>query len=138
MDLDNIIKNLKSSGFRMTKARRSIIGHFFDSKLPLSPFDLLKILKIKSHISPDKTTVYRELEFLKKKKIIKEIHLETEKEKRYEINREHHHHVVCKKCEKIEDIEIGKNLEKKILQKIPNFINLEHSLEFYGICLNCK
>lgn len=138
MDINIILKNLKKEGFRITKARRSILASLIKSKEPISPLELHRILK--SHgLSPDRATVYRELDFLEKKNIIKEIHLETEKEKRYEINNNiHHHHAICKKCEKIEDIELGTDLEEKILRKVKNFADLEHSLEFYGLCVNCR
>ena len=139
MNLKDILENLKERGFRITKSRKFILNQLFNAQKPLSPFDLLNNIGKEENFYPNKTTIYRELNFLEKQKIIKEIHLETEKEKRYEIENEtHHHHVVCRGCDKIEDVEIGNELEKKILGKVKNFASLDHSLEFYGMCNSCR
>lgn len=111
---------------RVTKIRTRLMEIFNSSTLPLSVQDLLR--KIKAN----KTTIYRELEFLCKNDFIMEVNLNDNK-KRYELkNLEHHHHLVCTNCKTIKDVEVKENF------KIPsNFKLISHNLEFFGICQNC-
>lgn len=106
---------------------------------PLSAEDLLKAAakhKFKTH----KTSVYRQLSLLKEEAIIREIQL-GERKKRYEIYPDnHHHHFVCVDCGRIEDVSAEKDLaglEKKISQE-KKFKIASHSLEFFGLCADCK
>ncbi len=58
-----ITKKLKSDGFKLTKIRIGIVDAFIKAKNPLAAKDLIDMfydLKIKVN----KTTIYRELDFL--------------------------------------------------------------------------
>lgn len=57
----------------------------------------------------------------------------------YEKTREHHHHLVCKNCSRIEDLLIEK--EERFLNKIlaqTGFEAEDHHLEIFGLCRTCK
>jgi len=133
-----IISKLREGGFRSTGIREAILNLFCKSKKPLSCLDIQKYLKQKS-ISANKTTVYRELDFLKKQKLIEEFQLD-DGVRRYEISSNHHHHVVCTKCKKIECVELAKELksQEKEIEKNNKFKIISHSLEFYGLCHKCQ
>lgn len=134
-----IITNLKNSGHRITKARSLIVEIFGNSKTPQSAFDILNHLKVKN-AQVNKTTVYRELEFLTVQGIIKEVDF-GEGKKRYELDDDttHHHHIICINCRKVEDVDLKIDLEdeEKRIAKMKNFKVLNHSLEFFGLCGNC-
>ena len=91
----------------------------------------------------NKTTVYREIEFLVKQNIVKEIQF-SERSKRYEIvMKDHHHHIVCKRCKQVEEIssdelESKLDLLEKEIFKVKNFQGINHSLEFFGTCYKCQ
>lgn len=89
-------------------------------------------------LSVNKTTVYRQLDKLFQDKKIVEVELGDGK-KRYESTRlDHHHHLICKKCGRLEDICLD---EKKILGAVgkkTNFKVESHNLEFFGLCVNCR
>ena len=55
----------------------------------------------------NKTTICRELDFLMGKGLIKEIEF-GEGKKRYEIDSgsDHHHHLICLNCKKVEDVDL--------------------------------
>ena len=108
-----------------------------DSK-PLSVFEIIN--RMKKNISANKTTIYREINLLKKEGIILEIQL-NEKNKRYELSsKKHHHHIVCTNCNKIEDVVLDKDLEtqEKKIEKNKKFKIINHSLEFFGFCEKCQ
>lgn len=142
MTTTNILGFLKNRGFKITRGRKLIIEIIATQDAPISPLVLLERLHGKNLLL-NKTTVYRELEFLVKQNIVKEIQF-GERNKRYEIKSKlHHHHIVCNKCKKVEEI-ASDTLEKKLdlLEKeifqIKNFQGINHSLEFFGTCNRCS
>ena len=111
--------------------KKRLISLLEKSNYPISVPDIL--LKIPAN----KTTIYRELEEFQKRGLITEVEFGDGK-KRYELARDHHHHLVCKNCGKVEDIEIN---EDKLLENISNesnFLIEKHSMEFFGKCFNCQ
>ena len=130
-----ILEKLRGRGHRSTKARRLILELFISSDRPLSSADLRKMFLLKK-MAVNKTTVYRELEFLAGEKIIEEIQLG--KIRYFEIPKKRHHHLVCLKCRRIECLEPEKNLLKRITIKNKDFKILNYSLEIFGLCLKCK
>ena len=138
-NLQHIIKTLRSKQLRITKLRRSILQILIDNNIPITVSDLrssLSELNLQSH----KTSVYRELAVLKKQGVIQEVQFDENK-KRYEITQtDHHHHIVCIDCKKIDDVVLEKDLdnhEQKIMSQ-KNFKVLNHSLEFFGLCASCN
>lgn len=82
-------------------------------------------------------TVYRNLEFLCKAKIIQRIHSYS-KEKRYDINPMPHYHIHCVYCNRLQDIEKEELKKYSIpLPQVTNFQITGYSLEFLGICNHC-
>ncbi len=138
--LDRILSEITGRGFRLTRVRRAVVEIFLDRGLPLSAADVIAALR-PGNASINKTTVYRELAFLEEHGIIKEIRFLHERVKRYELaGGDHHHHLICMKCRKVEDIVLEGDLEeeeRRILEST-GFRVLDHSLEFVGICQGCR
>lgn len=124
---------------RMTKLRKVLLETMLKSKIPLSVEGLLMSLarqKLKTH----KTSIYRQLETMKREKVIKEIRL-GEMKRRYEIYPDnHHHHLVCIHCEEIRDVNTERDLDaiERKIAKEKKFIVIDHSLEFFGVCAGCQ
>lgn len=130
---------LQSGGYRLTKLRQTVIKLLSEQSQPLLLEDLARLLKA-GGLHVHRTTLYRELEFLQEKKIIDTTTLHDNK-LRYEFaDREHHHHAVCLKCEKIEDIELEDDATvlAKLIKNNKNFNITRHALEFFGLCGQCK
>lgn len=134
----HIINLLSLRGYKRTKVREAIISHLVYLKKPIDALALHCFLK-KQKLVVNKSTVYREIQFLQKQEVIVEINFGDGK-KRYEIaGLPHHHHIICTNCQKVEDVFIEKDLacvEKKI-SKEKSFLIQHHSLEFFGICRAC-
>ena len=137
---EEIFTILKVHHLRLTKTRKALIGIFFLHETPLSARDILREL-CEVHRAVNKTTVYRELERLQKIGIIGTVRLGDRKQYYELAAREHHHHLVCLKCEKVENIMLD---EKKLKEEakraaaVKNFLTLRHSLEFFGLCKMCN
>ncbi len=133
------IVDLRSQGYRITEARRALLDAFSERKEPLSAADLLSQLARRG-CTVNKTTVYREVGFLLEKEYIHEVSLRG-KEKRYELTSAgHHHHLVCLKCEVVEDIPLENELvaTEKTIQGRTGFQIQSHALEFFGLCVACQ
>jgi Fe2+ or Zn2+ uptake regulation protein len=134
-----IISTLKQKKFKITKVRSGIVTRFTQAKSPIAAKDLLEYFH-QQGMKINKTTVYRELAFLLSENIIKEIEF-GEGQKRYELEDfKHHHHLICLKCRKVEDVELKTDLNKEETRflKENGFKVVNHSLEFFGYCKNCQ
>jgi len=137
-NISHLISKPKDKLYRFSAVRNFILEFLTSSSKPLSAFDLQKMLKL-NKLSVNKTTVYRELDFLKNQNSIEEFKLD-DGIRRYEILSYHHHHTVCTKCGEIKCVELNKDLEsqEKKIEKNNKFKIISHSLEFYGLCHKCQ
>ncbi len=137
MNSDDIKKAIKKNGFRITKARTAIIEMFCIMEHPINA-QYIQTKLSESKIIVNKTTVYRELQFLIERNLIKSVQL-TSDTLSYELaDRAHHHHIVCINCGKIEKIILRSEKFLDDVKKQTNFELHSHSLEFYGQCTTCK
>ena len=132
-----IIARLKKAGFRLTKIRIAVIRTLVSSSAPLAEEEIRQKLQ-SLKLSPNKTTIYRQLEKFIKLKFVKEVEFGDGK-KRYEMAGSHHHHLVCTSCRKIEDVRLESELKasEQRIAKQKSFLVTEHVLEFFGLCKNC-
>jgi len=122
-----------------TKAHRAILRIFEQDHTPLSETELRSML-LTQGIIVNKTTIYRQLASLRDRGAVKEVDFGDGK-KRFESNAgEHHHHLVCTKCNRIDDVRLQGELAhiEKTISKNNKFKIIDHSLEFFGLCVNCK
>lgn len=98
------------------------------------PIDANELVK---RIGVNKTTVYRQIDKMVSSGKIISVELGDGK-KRYELSSlTHHHHVICKKCGKLEDIMLNEDFLIKEVIKRTNFKIETHNLEFFGFCESC-
>ena len=133
IDYRNILSAKK---LKCTIPRQLVLEVLFKSGLPMSTEGIF--LKLKNKI--DEATVYRILDSFESVGLVRQVNLRRGASY-FELNNDHHHHMVCTKCGVIEDfkenIEIEKILER-IVEKSSNFkIINEHSLELFGVCSRC-
>lgn len=130
---------LSEKGINKTKGKIQILMELSRSEKPLSVQEIHSRLKENCDVS----TVFRTITQFKEKNLIHEVNLE-EGFFRYELihhpeeSHHHHHHVRCRKCGDI------KNLEKCDLSAFEiaisklGFRDMEHRLEFTGVCQKCN
>jgi len=126
---------LKERGLKTTSARIAVLGVFSKIKEPLDASSIYKKIKNKKI---NEVTVYRTLADFEKSGILRRVDLRKDSVL-YELSQEHHHHIVCTNCSRVEEFE-NEKLEK-LLEKIRSskFRNItEHSLELFGLCLKCS
>jgi len=127
---------------KVTQIRKNILDFFRRAKKPVSYDNLISFLK-KKKISFNRSTVFRNLNFLVKNNIIYKVNL-GDRKVRYELNKKnnHHHHLICQRCNKIIDFydkrldEVVLKIEKRLSKK-NGFQIKSHQFEFFGFCQDC-
>lgn len=142
MKSTDIIQHLKEQGHRITRTRSAVVDLLSSADHTLSVPELLRLLKRRG-LAVNKTTVYREIDFLNELEVVRPVRL-TDTRVSYELaHRDHHHHVVCTGCEQVAEVS-DKELEEvvgKIERRIKRggtFSRVKHHLEFTGICTKCR
>lgn len=135
------IARLKKQGFRLGKGRNALLFLFEAATKPLSASEILELL-LKKQVNINKTTVYRELEFLKDQGLIREVPVSSNTVFYESAMQDHHHHLVCANCNSIVEVktqELEESIDKlaKYLAKNNKFAIENHTLEFFGTCANC-
>jgi Fur family ferric uptake transcriptional regulator len=127
-------KVLDTAGLKNTAPRVAILEVLSKIKNPETAQNIHKKLK-----NIDLVTLYRTLVSFGKGGLLRKVDLHRNTVY-YELNIDHHHHIVCLECNKIEDFE-NLEVEKmlgKIARKSLNFGNIKnHSLELFGLCRKC-
>ncbi len=128
---------LRASGLRATAGRVELLKALSREKQPVTIDHLTK--KLADHL--DTVTLYRALEALKDARIVERTDLQHG-HAHYEllVDRPHHHHVVCRSCGRIEDIEIphAAQPEKEAERRAKTFSVIDsYTLEFFGQCVGC-
>ncbi len=131
-------KVLDNVSLKNTKPRLAVLNAFEKSRKPLTASEIEKTL-IKEKVKADTATIYRILETFERNGILKKIYVHEDKLS-YELSSlPHHHHLVCTSCGTIKGIAVSQ--EEKLIkdfQKTTDFEIRSHSLEFFGLCKNCK
>ena len=138
-----LLSKLQKKGYKRTKNREAILDIIYSYDKPISALDILSKLKEKG-LEPNKTTVYRKLNFLMDEHLIHEIMIDSKTSYYERSDIKHHHHMICMNCKSIEDFHAEPFLESSIqkteeaLAKKYRFKTLQHSFEFFGFCNKCN
>ncbi len=120
-----------------TQQRDVIVDQFLRTSGHLSIDELLsKVRRKNSKIGY--ATVYRTLKLLAESGIAIERHF-GEGQTKYEINGDHHDHLICTRCNTIVEFEDEQieSLQDTIAERY-GFVLTRHRHELYGLCKKCK
>ncbi len=138
--MEPYIQVLKTNRLKITPRRKAIIDILMSSGVRLGPYDVYGKLK-KKLPTIGLPTVYRILAELKDVGILVQS-ISEERQLRYALCTlpdAHHHHFICRKCSKIEEVEfcnfkgVSRFIEKKLNVKVE-----AHQLQIEGLCSECK
>ncbi len=131
------LEQLKNLGIKLTKHKIKILNLFTQHK-HLDASKIFELLKAQ-HENISIATIYRILSTLEAKNILVK-HNFTEEQCTYELqDTDHHDHIICIKCNNV--VEFHNHTIEKIQNDIAlmhNFDIISHSLNIYGLCINCK
>jgi Fur family ferric uptake transcriptional regulator len=134
----NCSAELRESSLKVTPARLGVLSVMEHATTPLDVVTVAAYLR-KNNIHVDKVTVFRILNSLTAKGLLKPIQF-NEGKLRYEYaGKPKHHHFVCEQCGKIIDV-IGCNIHllERDIERKKGVLVKRHSLEFFGLCADCQ
>ncbi len=127
---------LERNHLKHTKQRELILGVFLEARRHLTSEDLYLTVR-EQHPNIGYTTVYRTMKLLVEAGLATERHFD-DGITRYEIEHEHHDHLVCIRCGKIVEFECEmiEDAQNDIAKRY-GFKILRHRHELYGHCADC-
>lgn len=138
--MEEYLAELKGHHFKVTPRRKAVIELFMREKRYLGPYEIREMLA-KLSLRVGLPSVYRILEELESAGIL--VKIENRNRQLYyslcRRPRTDHHHFVCSKCNKVEEVEfcnfpeIARFIEKKLKGKVQY-----HSLHIEGLCSECR
>ncbi len=134
--LHDCAQELKQVSLPVTHARVATMQLFESHDTPVDAQHLIEHLH--KELGIDRVTVFRILNAFTEKGLIKKLEF-GEGKARYELNRGEHHHLICERCGKIEDIENCHMISlQREIEKTKGFLVKRHVTEFFGICRDCQ
>ena len=129
---------LREKGHRLTPQRMLVIEALHNADRHISAEELCKQLRNRYPYA-NISTVYRTLELLKELNLVTEADLGEGRVRYHVAEKGHHHHLVCRSCGKIIDLEesLIHPLEHTLLQKYGFDADLRH-LAISGECSRCR
>ncbi|MDH3687263.1 MAG: transcriptional repressor [Myxococcales bacterium] len=128
---------LDSHSLKHTKQREAILDAFLSAKRHITGEELHARVR-QGNPGIGYTTVYRTMKLLCDAGLAMERHFD-DGVTRYEIEHEHHDHLVCVKCGKIVEFECSmiESAQDRIVNEY-GFRLLRHRHELYGHCPKCR
>lgn len=130
---------IEGKKLRLTRQRELILEGFLAVEEHISAEELYRIVSEKDP-SIGLATVYRTMNLLVDCGLAHELNF-GDGQARYEhvFDHQHHDHLICNNCGKI--VEFSSPMIEKLQEKISRekgFAVLNHKLELYGLCRDCK
>lgn len=133
-----IIDRLSEKGYRLTPQRLMILSAIEGSRDHISAEEIYAQVAAKyPHVNI--STVYRNLELLKRLGMVYEINLGEGRIRYHSEGRGHHHHLVCQNCGSVIDIDEAtlSSLREALLRDYNFRAELRH-VAIFGLCGDCR
>lgn len=132
VDLDRLCRQ---KGIPLTVQRRTVLEVLRDRKDHPTADQIYKAVRERI-ASISRMTIYRVLDLLCGYGLIARVNRPGTAE-RFDANIERHHHLICRRCEKIMDLE-DLRLNRLPLPRVAGFKISNYSVCFSGICAKCS
>ena len=132
------IESLRQEGYRLTPQRMLILSIIDDSMGHISAEEIHQKVR-QQYPFVNISTIYRTLNLLKKLRLVSETDL-GEGYVRYELlERERHHHLVCRQCGQsfAFEHELLKPLQRRLLRTYGFAADVDH-FAIFGLCQRCR
>ena len=131
-------ETLREQGYRLTSQRQKILSVIHGSDHHISAEEIYEQVRAK-YPNVNISTVYRTLELLKELELVTETDLGGGKFRYHSADKGHHHHLVCRKCGLVFELEdsVLIPLEGIILREYGFRADLTH-LAVFGNCVECQ
>lgn len=130
---------LKKHGLKNTRQRSAILEILGERQTPIAADELYLELQ-KLDVSVNLSTVYRTLDAMCEKGLVRQASVSADNRAVYELNRaEHRHYLICVSCNKIVPLATCPLKEYEIaIARETNYEITGHRLDIYGHCPACQ
>ncbi len=137
VEREALARYFEQHNLKHTKQRDMILDTFLEAKGHVTSDQLYQSVRAE-HPNIGYTTVYRTMKLLCDAGLAEEHHFD-DSPTRYEIEHEHHDHLVCTRCGKIIEFEC-RSIEaaQNRIAGEHGFVVLRHRHELYGHCSECR
>ena len=134
----DIVSELSERGYRLTPQRVMILSAIENSDDHISAEEIYAQIVAK-YPNVNISTVYRTLELLKRLGLVTETHLGDGLVRYHSAEKGHHHHLVCRQCGAITDLDesVVSPLKDVLIREYQFIPDLRH-LAIFGRCVNCS
>ena len=134
----NMSDELSHQGYRMTPQRLMIVSAVEKSDNHISAEEIYSQV-IAKYPNVNVSTVYRTLELLEQLRLVTKTDLGGGRVVYHPVEKGHHHHLVCRECGAVIDLDESAllPLKENLLREYQFIADLSH-LGILGICVNCK
>jgi Fe2+ or Zn2+ uptake regulation protein len=133
--MEKYIELLKNNQIKVTPQRLAIIS-LMDQYGHISVRDIFE--KIKTNFpSLSLATVYKNINAMLESDFIKELKI-VGQDSKYELIKEAHSHMICKKCGKVEDIQLETDSLVSSAAKKSHYNINESVVQLFGVCPDCQ
>ena len=136
LKVDALVARCRSAGMPMTPQRLGIYRSLLESLDHPSPEVLFDRVKERMP-SISLATIYQTLDTLVSLGFVAELPSVGDT-KRYDANMGQHHHLVCRRCNSVEDFDDGALSAVKLPRGIHGFRPESLSIHVHGLCRNCS
>lgn len=131
---------LRANHLRVTEPRHAILRHFMEHHGPFTMEEIRAGIGGRGGCRCDLVTVYRGVAAIEKAGLIVRCDFgdgTRRFERAHGEDGGHHHHVICRRCRKIEVVNACLGDQWKSDLRGMGYADLSHRLEFFGICRGC-
>jgi len=134
MDAGAIRQSLEDTGLRCTPQRYAVLVFLMQQNSHPTAAEIFKAVN-RADPRSSKATTYNNLKDLVKAGLVREVALEG-RAARYDAKGMRHHHFICDRCGKVEDMEFY-NVPRPASRSLGKRILLECEVIFRGLCASC-
>jgi Fur family ferric uptake transcriptional regulator len=133
-----IVSAFDRAGYRLTEPRRAVATLIAEQDGHFSAADLVTAAR-RRRLGIGRATVFRALEVLAELRAVDRIDLPNGDHAYVACEPAHHHHVVCSRCGRVDDIadEGLRTVMREVARRTGYRVD-EHRLELFGLCPACQ
>ena len=135
---ESLLEILRERGHRLTPQRIMVLQAIEDSDDHISAEEIYAQAHAR-YPYMNISTVYRTLELLKELGLVSETDLGGGRLRYHPVGKAQHHHLVCQKCGKVQDIDssVFQRLHDELMVSYGFNADLKH-MAIFGICRDCR
>jgi len=139
--LDTASARLRDVGQRLTTSRAALVDALADAPGPLT---IPAIRELRPDLA--QSSAYRNLVVLEEAGIVHRV-IGTDDFARWELAEDlagHHHHLICSKCGRVDDVPASAGLERSLaaaaaeITRTTGFTTQHHRIDLVGLCRDCS